>query len=65
MYVGYNKVYTVYGKVYGDTLLIIEPTKEAKFPTKQKNLTKKQGFIQFIREANGVCNILRVVEHEL
>ncbi len=65
MYVGYNKVYTVYGKVYGDTLLIIEPTENLKFPTKQKNLTKKQGFIQFIREANGVCDILRIVEHEL
>lgn len=63
MYVGYNKVYTVYGKVYGDTLLIVES--EAKLPTKQHFKQNKTGFIQFVREANGVCDILRIVEHEL
>lgn len=62
MYIGYNTIYTVYGKLFGDTLLI----DTCKFPIKQKfNKKTKTGFIQFIREPNGVCNILHIVEHEL
>lgn len=61
MYVGYNTIYCVYGKVFGDTVEF----DQSKFPTKQTFKETKTGFIQFIREANGVCDILRIVEHEL
>lgn len=63
MYVGYNTIYTVYGKVFGDTLMTTEP--ELRLPTKQRFKETKTGFIKFIREASGVCNILHIVERNL
>lgn len=58
----YCTIMTVKGEVYGNTLSFVEKDKAYKFETKQKNLSRKKGFIQFIREANGVCDILRIVE---
>lgn len=65
MYGGYNTLYCVYGSVSGTTLSFQEDGKTIKLPIKQHFLNKKTGFIQFIREANGVCKVLRIVEHEL
>lgn len=64
MYVGYNTIYTVYGKVFGDTLMTTEP-ELIRLPTKQRFKETKTGFIKFIREASGVCNILHIVERNL
>lgn len=62
MYVGYNKIFTVYGSVYGDTLLIESEGTPIRLPLQKKLKTKKTGYIQFIRKANGVCEILHIVE---
>ena len=62
MYIPINKSITVKGYVFGDTLVDIEAN--IKLPTKQKFITKKSGFIQFIRNGDGVCKILRIVEFD-
>ena len=61
MYIGYNRIYCVCGKVVGDTLITED---QLKLPIKQNFEKSKTGFIQFIREASGVCDILRIVEQE-
>lgn len=62
MYVGYNKIFTVRGSVYGDTLRIESEGEPIRLPLQTKQTTKKTGYIQFIRKANGVCEILHIVE---
>jgi len=60
-FLGYGVIYTVYGSVFGNTLQF----ELRKYPTKQHFNQQKTGFIQFIRESNGECNILRVLETPL
>ena len=60
-FLGYGQLYTVYGAVFGNTLQF----ENKKYPTKQHFPTKKIGFILFIREANGECNIIRILESPL
>lgn len=62
MYIPINKIITVKGYVFGDTLVDIEAN--IKLPTKQKFITKKSGYIQFIRNGDGVCKILRIMEFD-
>lgn len=62
MYGGFNTIYCVYGSVFDTTLSFVENGKVVKLPTKQHFLNKQTGFIQFIREANGVCKVLRIVK---
>lgn len=62
MYIPINEIITVKGCVFGDTLL--DETTGVRLPTKQKFITKKSGFIQFIRNGDGVCEILRIVEFD-
>lgn len=65
MYVGYNKIYCVSGSVYGRTLAFEVNKELKKFTTKQTFQKTLTGFIQFIREANGECDILHIVEAPL
>lgn len=60
MYIPINKIITVKGYVFGDTL--VDGETNVKLPTKQKFKTKKSGYIQFIRNGDGVCDILQIVE---
>ena len=62
MYIPINKIITVKGYVFGDTLVDCETG--VKLPTKQKKFKKKSGYIQFIRNGDGVCEILRIVEFD-
>ncbi len=62
MYIPINKIITVKGYVFGDTL--VDSETGVKLPTKQKLKTKKSGYIQFIRNGDGVCEILRIVEFD-
>lgn len=62
MYIPYKKVLTVYGSLYGQTLNTVYKEKVIKLPTKTKFTRTITGFINFIREANGECIILRVLE---
>lgn len=63
MYIPIGKIVCVKGKIFDDTLLIeVDDDTTLKLPIKQKIQTTKSGFIQFIRDGNGVCKILRIVE---
>ena len=62
MYIPINKIITVKGYVFGDTL--VDSETGVKLPTKQKFETKKSGYIQFIRNGDGVCEILQIVEFD-
>lgn len=60
MYIPIGEVLTIKGYVFNDTL--VDETTGAKLPLKQKITNKKSGFIQFIRNGDGVCEILRIIE---
>ena len=60
MYIPIGEVLTIKGCVFDDTLVDLESG--AKLPLKQKITNKKSGFIQFIRNGDGVCEILRIIE---
>lgn len=62
MYIPYNKILTVKGYVFGDTLVAYD--ENVKLPLLQKINSKKSGYIQFIRNGDGVCKILRIVEFD-
>lgn len=62
MYIPINKIITVKGYVFGDTL--VDCDTKVKLPLSQKIQNKKIGFIQFIRNGDGVCKILRIVEFD-
>lgn len=59
MYIPIGKILTIKGCVFDDTL--VDEETNIKLPTKQKFKTKKSGFINFIRNGDGVCNILRIM----
>lgn len=61
MYIPINKIITVKGYVFGDTLVDIETNIKLPISTK---IQKKSGYIQFIRNGDGVCKILRIVEFD-
>lgn len=60
MYIPIGKVLTVKGYVFNDTL--VDSETGVKLPIKQKIQSKKSGFIKFIRNGDGVCDILQIVE---
>ncbi len=60
MYIPIGEVLTIKGCVFDDTLIDFESG--AKLALKQKITNKKSGFIQFIRNGDGVCEILRIIE---
>lgn len=60
MYIPIGKVLTIKGCVFGDTL--VDEATGVKLPLKQKIKTKISGFIQFKRNGDGVCEILRIME---
>ena len=60
MYIPIGKVLTVKGYVFNDTL--VDSETGVKLPIKQKIQSKKSGYIQFIRNGDGVCDILQIVE---
>lgn len=62
MYIPYNKILTVKGYVFGDTLIDCETN--VKLPIKNKIQEKKSGFIKFTRNGDGVCEILQIVEFD-
>ena len=64
LYVGYNTVYCVYGSLFNDTIQFSWNGKTFKFTTNQLIKNEQKGYIQFIRQANGVCKILRFVESD-
>ena len=59
MYIPIGKVLTVKGYVFNDTL--VDSETGVKLPIKQKIQSKKSGFIKFIRNGDGVCDILQIV----
>jgi len=60
MYIPIGKILTIKGCVFDDTLVDFE--NGVKLPIKQKIQLKKSGYIQFIRNGDGVCDILRIVD---
>ena len=62
MYIPIGKVLTVKGFVFDDTL--VDSETGVKLPIKQKIQSKKSGFIKFIRNGDGVCDILQIVEFD-
>lgn len=62
MYIPIGKVLTVKGFVFDDTL--VDSETGIKLPIKQKIQSKKSGFIKFIRNGDGVCDILQIVEFD-
>ena len=62
MYIPTGIICTVRGEVFGDTL--IDYDDDVKLPLKQKIQQRIKGYIQFIRNGDGVCEILRVVEFD-
>ena len=63
MYIPIGKVLTVKGYVFNDTL--VDSETGVKLPIKQKIQSKKSGFIKFIRNGDGVSDILQIVEFDL
>lgn len=61
MYIPIGIICTIKGEVFNDTLLDYETG--VKLPTKQKFKTKKSGYIKFIRNGDGVCDILQIVDY--
>lgn len=62
MYIPIGEVLTVRGKVFDETLVDLDTG--VKLPIKQKIQTKKSGYIQFIRNGDGVCDILHIVDFD-
>lgn len=62
MYIPIGKILTIKGCVFDETLVDFE--NGVKLPIKQKIQSKKSGYIQFIRNGDGVCDILRIVEFD-
>lgn len=62
MYIPIGKILTIKGCVFDDTLVDLDSG--VKLPIKQKIQSKKSGYIQFIRNGDGVCNILRIVDFD-
>lgn len=60
MYIPIGKILTIKGYVFDDTL--VDEESNIKLPTKQKFKTKKSGFINFIRNGDGVCEILQIMD---
>ena len=61
MYIPIGKVLTIKGCVFDETLVDFESN--VKLPTKQK-FNQKSGYIKFIRNGDGVCDILQIVEFD-
>lgn len=62
MYIPLGEILTIRGEVFDDTLVDLDTG--VKLPTKQKIQTKKSGYIKFIRNGDGVCDILRIVDYD-
>ena len=62
MYIPIGITCTIRGEVFEKTLVDLDTG--VKLPTKQKITNKKSGYIQFIRDGNGVCDILRIVDFD-
>lgn len=62
MYIPLGEILTIRGEVFDDTLVDLDTG--AKLPTKQKIQTKKSGYIKFIRNGDGVCDILQIVDYD-
>ena len=62
MYIPIGIICTIKGEVFEDTL--IDSETNVKLPTKQKFKTKKSGYIKFIRNGDGVCDILQIVDYD-
>lgn len=60
MYIPLGKILTIRGEVFDETLVDLDT--RAKLPTKQKFKQKKSGYIKFIRNGDGVCDILQIVD---
>ena len=60
MYIPIGKILTIKGYVFDDTL--VDEESNIKLPTKQKFKTKKSGFINFIRNGDGVCEIFQIMD---
>lgn len=63
MYIPIGIICTIRGEVFDETLVDLDTG--VKLPTKQKIQTKKSGYIKFIRNGDGVCDILQIVEFGL
>lgn len=61
MYIPLGEILTIRGEVFDETLVDLDTG--VRLPTKQK-FTKKSGYIQFIRNGDGVCDILQIVEFD-
>lgn len=62
MYIPLGEILTIRGKVFDETLVDLDTG--VKLPTKQKFKTKKSGYIKFIRNGDGVCDILQIVDYD-
>ena len=62
MYIPLGEILTIRGEVFDDTLVDLDTG--VKLPTKQKIQTKKSGYIKFIRNGDGVCDILQIVDYD-
>lgn len=62
MYIPLGEILTIRGEVFDETLVDLDT--ETKLPTKQKFKTKKSGYIKFIRNGDGVCDILQIVDYD-
>lgn len=62
MYIPLGIILTIRGEVFDDTLVDLDTG--VKLPIKQKIQTKKSGFIKFIRNGDGVCDILQIVDFD-
>lgn len=60
MYVPIGRILTVKGWVYLDTLC--DEEQQRKYPTKQNYPSKIGGYVNFIKDGNGVCDILQICE---
>ena len=61
MYIPIGIICTIKGEVFDDTLLDYDTG--IRLPTTKKQKSKK-GYIKFIRNGDGVCEILRIVEFD-
>lgn len=62
MYIPIGKILTIRGCVFDETLVDLDSG--VKLPIKQKIQTKKSGYIKFIRNGDGVCDILQIVDFD-
>lgn len=63
MYIPIGRILTAKGFVFDNTLVDLDYN--VKLPTKQTFTTKKTGFINFIKNGDGVCDILQIVNFGL